>query len=126
LNTNAILNKAMENIESNISSSEELVGIDEVQKFLNRSRASVYRYTNTDVRNLNPNFNPRKLNPEYRSDQKDPLKFHPNEIARFAKDILRIKEVTVEVLNSPSSATQNVLLQILQELKSIREILEKN
>ena len=36
----------MENIDSNISSSEELVGIDEVQKFLNRSRASVYRYTN--------------------------------------------------------------------------------
>ena len=44
----------MENIDSNISSSEELVGIDEVQKFLNRSRASVYRYTNTDLRNLNP------------------------------------------------------------------------
>ena len=111
----------MENIESNISSPEELVGIDEVQKFLNRSRASVYRYTNTDVRNLNPNFNPRKLNPEYRSDQKDPLMFHPNEIARFAKDILRIKEVTVEVLNSPSSATQNVLLQILQELRVISD-----
>ena len=125
-NNNEILKKAMENIESNISSSEELVGIDEVQKFLNRSRASVYRYTNTDVRNLNPNFNPRKLNPEYRSDQKDPLMFHPNEIARFAKDILRIKEVTVEVLNSPSSATQNVLLQILQELKLIRDLLEKN
>ena len=124
-NTNEILKKAMENIESNISSSEELVGIDEVQKFLNRSRASVYRYTNTDVRNLNPNFNPRKLNPEYRSDQKDPLMFHPNEIARFAKDILRIKEVTVEVLNSPSSATQNVLLQILQELKLIKDLLEK-
>ena len=35
----------MENIDSNISSEEELVGIDEVQKFLNRSRASVYRYT---------------------------------------------------------------------------------
>ena len=123
--SNKILKKAMENIESNISSSEELVGIDEVQKFLNRSRASVYRYTNTDVRNLNPNFNPRKLNPEYRSDQKDPLMFHPNEIARFAKDILRIKEVTVEVFNSPSSATQNVLLQILQELKLIRNLLEK-
>ena len=91
----------MENIDSNISSSEELVGIDEVQKFLNRSRASVYRYTNTDLRNLNPSFNPRKLNPEYRTDQKDPLRFHPNEIARFAKDILRIKEVTVEVFNSP-------------------------
>ena len=116
----------MENIDTNIASSDELVGIDEVQKFLNRSRASVYRYTNTDVRNLNPNFNPRKLNPEYRSDQKEPLKFHPNEIARFAKDILRIKEVTVEIFNSPSSATQNVLIQILEELKAIRKILDKN
>ena len=116
----------MENIDSNISSSEELVGIDEVQRFLNRSRASVYRYTNTDLRDLNPTFNPRKLNPEYRSDQKEPLKFHPNEIARFAKDILRIKEVTVEVLNSPSSAAQNTLAQILVELKCIRALLEKN
>ena len=67
---------------------EALVGIDDVQKSLNRSRASVYRYTNTDPRNLNPPFNPRKLNPEYRSDQKDPLMFHPNEVARFAKDVL--------------------------------------
>ncbi len=100
--------------------SDSLVGIDEVQKFLNRSRASVYRYTNTDPRNLNPPFNPKKLNPEFRSDQKDPLLFHSNEVARFAKDILRIKEVTVEVLNSPSTATQNVLNSILEELKLIR------
>ena len=114
----------MENTDANITGSEELVGIDEVQRFLNRSRASVYRYTNTDLRNLNPNFIPRKLNPEYRSDQKDPLLFHPNEIARFAKDILRIKEVTVEVLNSPSSATHNVLVQILEELRSIRNLLD--
>ncbi len=115
----------MENTDSNISSSDELVGIDEVQRFLNRSRASVYRYTNTDLRNLNPNFNPRKLNPEYRSDQKDPLRFHPNEIARFAKDILRIKEVTVEIFNSPSSASQNLLVEILEELRNIRRALEK-
>merc|ERR1712138_305051 len=106
-------------------SSETLLNIDEVQKTLNRSRASVYRYTNTDTRNLNPSFNPRKLKPEFRTDQKDPLKFHPNEVARFAKDILRIKEVTVEVFNSPSSAVQNTLLQILDELKSIRSLLEK-
>ena len=114
----------MENTESNISSSEELVGIDEVQKFLNRSRASVYRYTNTDTRNLNPTFNPRKLNTEFRSDQKDQLLFHPNEVARFAKDILRIKEVTVEIFNSPSSETQNTLNAILEELKIIRSQLE--
>ncbi len=103
---------------------EALVAIDDVQKALNRSRASVYRYTNTDTRNLNPPFNPRKLNPEYRSDLKDPLLFHPNEVARFAKDVLRIKEVTVEVLNSPSTVTQNVLASILEELKAIRSFIE--
>tara|TARA_Y100001968_G_C19431598_1_gene757368 strand:+ start:504 stop:965 length:462 start_codon:yes stop_codon:yes gene_type:complete len=106
-------------IPLSISNPDSLFGIDEVQKSLNRSRASVYRYTNTDSRNLNPPFNPRKLNPEYRSDQKDQLLFHPNEVARFAKEILRIKEVTVEVLNSPSTATQEVLGSILDELKLI-------
>jgi len=114
---------AIENMASG-SSGDSLVGIDDVQKSLNRSRASVYRYTNTDTRNLNPPFNPRKLNPEYRSDQKDPLLFHPNEVARFAKDVLRIKEVTVEVLNSPSTATQQMLGAILEELKGIRIHLE--
>ena len=106
------------------NSIESLLTIDEVQKTLNRSRASVYRYTNTDTRNLNPAFNPRKLNTEFRSDQKDQLLFHPNEVARFAKDILRIKEVTVEIFNSPSSETQNTLNAILEELKMIRTQLE--
>ena len=103
---------------------ESLIMIEEVQKCLNRSRASVYRYTNTDPRNLNPPFNPRKLNPEYRSDQKEPLLFHPNEVARFARDVLRIKEVTVEVLNSPSTATQHLLGSILEELRAIRQRLD--
>ena len=109
---------------SSEAGAEPLIGIEEVQKSLNRSRASVYRYTNTDPRNLNPPFNPRKLNPEYRSDQKEPLLFHPNEVARFARDILRIKEVTVEVLNSPSTATQQLLSSILDELRAIRLQLE--
>ena len=103
---------------------DSLLTIDEVQKTLNRSRASVYRYTNTDTRNLNPPFNPKKLNTEFRSDQKDQLLFHPNEVARFAKDILRIKEVTVEIFNSPSSETQNTLNAILEELRMIRTQLE--
>ena len=111
------------NIASN--SIDSLLTIDEVQKTLNRSRASVYRYTNTDTRNLNPPFNPRKLNTEFRSDQKDQLLFHPNEVARFAKDILRIKEVTVEIFNSPSSETQNILTAILEELRSIRDKLDE-
>ena len=111
------------NIVSNLGDS--LLTIDEVQKTLNRSRASVYRYTNTDIRNLNPPFNPRKLNTEFRSDQKDQLLFHPNEVARFAKDILRIKEVTVEILNSPSSETQNILIAILDEMRIIRNKLDE-
>ena len=106
------------------NSSDALLTIDEVQKTLNRSRASVYRYTNTDIRNLNPPFNPKKLNTEFRSDQKDQLLFHPNEVARFAKDILRIKEVTVEIFNSPSSEAQNTLNAILEELRMIRTQLE--
>lgn len=103
---------------------DALIGIDEVQKALNRSRASVYRYTNTDPRQLNPPFNPRRLNPEYRSDQKEPLQFHPNEVARFARDVLRIKEVTVEVLNAPSTATQELLSAILEEIRAIRQRLD--
>tara|TARA_B100001029_G_scaffold160617_1_gene148781 strand:+ start:63 stop:524 length:462 start_codon:yes stop_codon:yes gene_type:complete len=120
--------RAEDSIENGLntvpSSSDSLLSIDEVQKTLNRSRASVYRYTNTDTRNLNPPFNPRKLNTEFRSDQKDQLLFHPNEVARFAKDILRIKEVTVEIFNSPSSETQNTLKAILEELRIIRTQLE--
>jgi len=110
--------------EGEVGSDEALVGIEDVQKSLNRSRASVYRYANTDPGNLNPPFNPRKLNPEYRSDQKDPLLFHPNEVARFARDVLRIREVTVEVLNSPSTATQQILNAILEELRALRQRLE--
>ena len=102
-----------------------LIGIDDVQRTLNRSRASVYRYTNTDPRNLNPPFNPKRLNPEYRTDQKDALLFHPNEVARFARDVLRIKEVTVEVLHSPATASQQLLVAILTELKEIRALLQQ-
>ena len=117
----ASINTALNTVTT---SSDSLLTIDEVQNTLNRSRASVYRYTNTDARNLNPPFNPRKLITEFRSDQKDQLLFHPNEVARFAKDILRIKEVTVEILNSPSSETQNTLNAILEELRIIRSHLE--
>lgn len=84
----------------------------------------MYRYTNTDPRNINPPFNPRKLNPEFRSDIKQPLMFHANEVARFARDVLRIKEVTVEVLNGPSTATQQLLGSILTELMAIRQRLD--
>jgi len=39
---------------------------------------------------------------------------------------LRIKEVTVEVLNSPYSATQQLLGSILEELRDIRQLLTES
>ena len=39
--------------------------------------------------------------------------------------ILRIKEVTVEIFNSPSSETQNILIAILEELRIIRNKLDE-
>jgi len=101
-----------------------LLTVEAVQKVLNRSRASVYRYANTDPDTLNPPYDPSKLNPELRQSLEDPILFHPNEVARFAADILGIKQVTIQVQESPETFTQKLLQAILSELKSIRELLE--
>jgi hypothetical protein len=101
-----------------------LLTVEAVQKVLNRSRASVYRYANTDPDTLNPPYDPSKLNPELRQSLEDPILFHPNEVARFAADILGIKQVTIQVQESPETVTQRLLQAILSELKSIRELLK--
>lgn len=104
--------------------SSGLMTIEEVQKAINRSRASVYRYANTDPTEVNPPYDPKKLNAELRTADTDPLRFHPNEVARFAKDVLRIRQVTIEVQNAPPDKTQQILLDILAELKLIRALLD--
>ncbi|HEY9647363.1 MAG TPA: hypothetical protein V6C88_13380 [Chroococcidiopsis sp.] len=104
--------------------SQGLMTVEAVQHALNRSRASVYRYANTDPATLNPDYDPRRLNPELRLNKDDPLLFHPNEVARFAKDVLGIKQVTIEVQQSEDSVTQDLLRQILGELTAIRYWLE--
>lgn len=101
-----------------------LMDVDAVQRTLNRSRASVYRYANTDLEQLNPPFDPKKLNPELRQSPNDPLMFHSNEVARFARDVLKIKQVTIEIQDPQPNRTQEVLEEILIELKGIRELLE--
>ncbi|MEO1181774.1 MAG: resolvase, partial [Cyanobacteria bacterium J06636_28] len=45
---------------------QNLMTVEAVQKVLNRSRASVYRYANTDTLILNPPFDHTRLNPESR------------------------------------------------------------
>lgn len=104
--------------------SRGLMDIEAIQKALNRSRASIYRYANTDPSHLNPPYDPQRLNPELRLDKNDPLLFHPNEVARFAKDVLGIKQVTIEIQQSTETATQELLRAILSELQSIHQLLK--
>jgi hypothetical protein len=101
-----------------------LMSVEAVQKALNRSRASVYRYANTDPDHLNPSYDPQKLNPELRIDNDDPLLFHPNEVARFARDVLGIKQVVIEVQTPTETVTQELLRAILIELQGIHQLLK--
>jgi hypothetical protein len=107
-----------------VTNSQGLMTVEAAQKTLNRSRASVYRYANTDPVLLNPPYDPDRLNPEHRLDKDDPLLFHPNEVTRFAKDILGIKSVTIAIQQPAETVTQSILQAILSELQAIRELLE--
>ena len=113
--------------ESIVTTTEDqLLPIESVQKILNRSRASVYRYANTHQTILNPPFDPKCLNPEIRSDKDAPLLFHPNEVARFAQNVLGIKQVTIEVAQPIETETNRLLKSILTEMQAIRQILEQS
>jgi len=105
--------------------SSGLMDIETVQRTLNRSRASIYRYANTDPNDLNPPYNSQRLNPEFRTSKDDILRFHPNEVARFAKDVLKIKNVTIEVRESLKTPTHELLEAILSELQNIHQLLKE-
>jgi hypothetical protein len=103
-----------------------LMTVETVEKALNRSRASVYRYANTDPQTLNLPYDPARLNPELRVNKEDPLLFHPNEVARFAQNVLGIKQVTIEVQQPAETLTHDLLRAILTELQAIRLYLERS
>lgn len=100
-----------------------LLTIEDVQKYLNRSRASVYRYANTNPELLNSAYDPKKLNPELRRDKDDPLEFRPQEVQRFAEEVLGLKP-TIQVQTPTETVTNALLQQILQELKHIHTLLK--
>lgn len=106
----------------------DLMSVDDVERTLARSKATIYRYANTDPKGkqLNMPYNPRYLNPEHRTSLREPLRFHPTEVARFAQEVLQIKEVKVEVLVSPRQETTALLQAILEELKAIRSLLSSS
>ncbi len=100
-----------------------LMNIEAVGRALGRSRASTYRYANTDPVLLNPPFDPKKLNPELRNSDTEPLLFHPTEVARFARDVLKQKSVTIQVQEPAVSQTNLLLKEILAELKAMHQTL---
>jgi hypothetical protein len=112
-------------MDAETTNAQGLMTIESIQKLLNRSRASVYRYANTHPEEINPPYDPQKLNPELRLNKDDPLLFHPNEVARFAQDVLGLKQVTIQVQEPTETVTQNLLREILSELQQIRGLLAK-
>ncbi|MGB3201281.1 MAG: hypothetical protein WBA99_10280 [Nodosilinea sp.] len=101
-----------------------LLSVEAVQKYLNRSRASVYRYANTDPDLLNPPYDQTKLNPEVRRDKDAPLEFRPQEVRRFAEEVLGLHP-TIQVQPVEATLTHDLMRQMLQELRAIRELLER-
>ncbi|WP_088429907.1 resolvase [Halomicronema hongdechloris] len=100
-----------------------LLSVEEVQRHLKRSRASIYRYANTDPKVLNPPYDANRLNPEVRTDRDQPLLFHPKEVRRFARDVLGLAPV-IQVQPGEETITQELLRAILAELQAIREHLQ--
>lgn len=109
--------------DSNIDNGYELMDVEAIQKALGRSRASVYRYANTDPqqKELNLPYNPQRLNPELRQSDREPLLFHPTEVSRFARDVLKMKQVTIQVQEPTQNETNRLLREILQELKTLNQ-----
>lgn len=99
------------------------LAVEDVQRQIKRSRASVYRYANTDPTILNPPFDPMRLNPEIRENRDAPLKFHPREVRRFAQDVLGLNP-TIAVQAPEETTTHELLKAILSELQAIRQHLE--
>ena len=101
----------------------ELMDVETIQKSLGRSRASVYRYANTDPSQglLNLPYDPNKLNPELRQSDREPLLFHPTEVSRFARDVLKMKQVTIQVQEPIHNETNRLLREILEEMRSLNK-----
>lgn len=120
----ALIEMTTETLNTASTPSYALMDVEAIQKALGRSRASIYRYANTDPDQLNLSYDPRRLNPELRQDKNEPLLFHPTEVSRFARDILKIQQVTIQLQEPAVTATNQILQEILAELHSIRTLLE--
>lgn len=104
-----------------IENRSHLMDVEAVQKVLHKSRASIYRYANTSPTEFNLEFDPKRLNPELRQHPSEPLLFHPNEVSRFARDVLKVQQVNIQVQEPANTLTNQLLQEILQELRLLRQ-----
>lgn len=123
MNTNDDLSPSFSHSELKSDYTYELMDVEAIQKALGRSRASVYRYANTDPLQglLNLPYDPTRLNPELRQSDREPLLFHPTEVSRFARDVLKMKQVTIQVQEPAQNETNRLLREILQEMRSLNQ-----
>jgi transposase len=121
MNISDDMSSSFSSTESKSDRNYELMDVEAIQKSLGRSRASIYRYANTDPVQglLNLSYNPTRLNPELRQSDREPLLFHPTEVSRFARDVLKMKQVTIQVQETTQNETNRLLQEILQELRSL-------
>ena len=121
MNISDDMSSSFSSTESKSDRNYELMDVEAIQKSLGRSRASIYRYANTDPVQglLNLPYDPTRLNPELRQSDREPLLFHPTEVSRFARDVLKMKQVTIQVQETTQNETNRLLREILQELRSL-------
>nr|WP_236579637.1 resolvase [Pseudanabaena sp. lw0831] len=123
MNTSDDLSPSFSHSELKSDYTYELMDVEAIQKALGRSRASIYRYAHTDPAQglLNLPYDPTRLNPELRQSDREPLLFHPTEVSRFARDVLKMKQVTIQVQEPAQNETNRLLREILQEMRSLNQ-----
>lgn len=82
----AVIEAWYETQNLNFNYSRKYYTVQELQKVLDRSKASVYRILNTQRNVLNPPFDPQKLNHEYRVNDSDPIQVSTAEITRWKEE----------------------------------------
>jgi hypothetical protein len=80
----------------NFDYSRKFYTVQELQKVLDKSRASVYRILNNDKNVLNPPFDPQKLNHEYRANEFDPIQVSAAEITRWKEESRKARKLVAQ------------------------------
>jgi biotin operon repressor len=88
---------------------EKYYTVQQLEKVLKRSRATIYRILNTNKDILNPLFDPYKLNHEYRVDPADPIRVSSLEIDRWKNNPKPIYVETKSEKTCEASCKQQAL-----------------